>query len=537
MRVSGVCRMRGRALFAILNERGVCALALALLLGLMSASLPQTAFADDSVILEIPDHPGDGLATAPEKVEETAEASPQELLIADAIKVQLDKPSLQKGQHADDVAALTAFYKARTGPALWLTTAGLSEGGEAVLKAIASADEWGLDPTAFPVPPKDYQPSTADDQAATEIAISLAALKYARAARGGLAAPKDVNALYGHSPTVRPPDEVLKELASASAPDTVLLGLHPKHEHFAKLRKALGKAKSEDGDLLLRRNMDRWRWMPEELGATYVWLNIPEFMLHTVKDGTTVQSEKVIVGAESSPTPVLSADMTEIVFNPERIVPSSVIRRDVLPKLRGSGSFFGGSGKTAILGQYGLTVKRGGKTVDPKTIDWKKVNVSTLTFVQKPGRTNVMGKVQFLYPNDRKVFMRATTFRGKFARDKRADGAKDPRVDNADKLAATILAASNGSSGAKVRQQIAGGKTSRVKLSKPIPIHMTYFTAVVDDAGALQTFNDVYKLDGLAASGKEEDTSSDSAASPGSSGEATTPKREPINGSLATTSP
>ena len=66
---------------------------------------------------------------------------------------------------------------------------------------------------------------------------------------------------------------------------------------------------------------------------------------------------------------------------------------------------------------------------------------------------------------------------------------------------------------------------------------MTYFTAVVDDAGALQTFDDVYKLDGLAASGKDGGASADSTASPGSSGEATTPKREPINGSLATTSP
>ncbi|ODS00719.1 hypothetical protein AUC68_14155 [Methyloceanibacter methanicus] len=453
--------------------------------------------------------------------------------------MQLEKPSVEKEQHTDDIAALRAFYETRTGPALWLTTAGLSDNGEAVLKVVASADEWGLDPTAFPVPPKDYEPSTAEDQAATELAISLAALKYARAARGGLVAPKEISELYEYSPAVRPPEEVLKELAVASAPDTVLLGLHPKHEQFAKLRTVLGKAKSEDEDLLLRRNMDRWRWMPEQLGASYVWLNIPEFMLHVVEDGKTVESEKVVVGAAGSPTPILTADMTEIVLNPERIVPSYVIRRDVLPKLRGAGSFFGGSGNTAILDQYGLTVKRGGKTVDPKTIDWKKVNVSTLTFVQKPGRTNIMGKVQFLYPNDRKVFMRDTTFHGKFARDTRAEGDKDPRVDNADKLAVRILAASNGSSAANVRQQIASGKTSRVKLTKPIPVHMTYFTAVVDDAGTLQTFKDVYKLDGLSAAVKKEATSSESAATPSSPDEAPTPapQRKPINGSLAKTSP
>lgn len=531
--------MRGRASFAILKLLGL--FALALLLGLLTVPLPQSARAETSVILEIPDHPGAG-AVDMQVEEETAEAPAEDLMIADAIKVQLNKPSLQKGQHPDDIAALTEFYRTRTGPALWLTTAGLSERGTALLEVIGKADNWGLDPTAFPVPPKDYKPGTEEEQAATELAISLAALKYARAARGGLVDPKSINALYGHSPTVRPPADVLKELSAASAPGTVLLELHPKHEQFARLRKALANAKSENEDLLLRRNMDRWRWMPEQLGATYVWLNIPEFMLYAVEDGKTVESEKVIVGATGSPTPVLSADMKEIVFNPERVVPTAVIRRDVLPKLRGSGSFFGGAPNTAILDQYGITVKKGGRTVDPKTIDWKKTNLSGLTFVQKPGRTNIMGNVQFLYPNDKKVFMRATTFSGKFARDNRAEGDADPRVDNADKLAARILAASNGSSSATVRQQIASGKTSRVSLKKPIPVHMTYFTAVVDEDGTVKTFGDVYELDKLPAPApaSTEAPSEDSSSGPAAgapSNAAPEAARKPINGSLATTSP
>ena len=518
--------MRARASFAILKSLGLFALALQL--GLVMASVSERSLADDSVILEIPDHPGVGTVEMPIEAKEPPKPAVQELLIADAIKVQLNKPSLAEGKNADDVAALSEFYRTRTGPALWLTTAGFSERGEALLETIADADNWGLDPTAFPVPPKDYKPGTEEDQAATELAMSLAALKYARAARGGLSEPKSINALYGHAPTVRPPAEILNELSTASAPKTVLEGLHPKHEQFARLRKALKNAKSEDEDLLLRRNMDRWRWMPEQLGASYVWLNIPEFMLHAVEDGKTVESEKVIVGATSTPTPVLSADMTEIVFNPERIVPAGVIRRDVLPKLRGSGSFFGGTANTAILDQYGIRVKRGGKTVDPKTIDWKKTNLSGLTFVQKPGRTNIMGKVQFLFPNDQKVFMRDTTFRGKFARDTRADGVKDPRIENAEKLAARLLATSNDLNSAAVRQQIASGKTSQVKLKEPVPVHLTYFTVVVGEDGTVKTFGDIYKLDNLPAPAPSGDaTSSDMPAAP----------RKPINGSLATTSP
>lgn len=525
--------MRERSSFAILEALGVFALTAAF--GLVFFASWHPARAESSVVIEIPDRPSmqkDGdAAETPAKEEATAEAA-QDLLIADEIKEKLAGPGLRNGTNTDDFAAVETFYKARTGPALWLNTAGLSDRGEAIVHAIRKADEWGLDPTLFQVPPDGYRPRTPADQAATELAISLAALKYARAARGGLGDPKTVNVLYDQTPLVRPPGDVLKDLAAATAPDTVLLGLHPKHEQFARLRQALLKAKSEQEDLLLRRNMDRWRWMPESLGPAYVWLNIPEFMVHAVEDGKTVLSERAAVGGASSPTPVLSADLTEIVVNPERVVPFAVIRKDILPRLQGRGSFFGG-GDTSILDKYGITVKRGGRTVDPGTIDWRKVNASTLTFVQKPGRTNIMGKVQFLYPNGRDVFMSGTALGGVFARDDRAQGAKDPRVDNAPELAARVLAASDGESAGSVRQLIASGKTSRIKLTKPIPIHMTYFTAVVDETGKVKTFGDVYQLDDLAVAGGGDGASQGAAAPP--AGETPRPARKPINGSLATT--
>lgn len=542
--------MRERSSFAILEVLGVSALTAAF--GLMSFASWRPALAESSIVIEIPDHPSkqkDGEAAQSPAKEEAATEVAQDLLIADEIKERLAVPGLRNGRNTDDFAAVETFYKAWTGPALWLTTTGLSDRGKATVSAIRRADDWGLDPTLFHVPPDDYRPQTPADQAATELAISLAALKYARAARGGLSETRTGGDAGDRMPALRPPDDVLKELSTAAAPDAVLLDLHPKHKQFARLRQALLTAKSEQEDLLLRRNMDRWRRMPESLGLTYVWLNIPEFMVHAVDDGKTVLSEKVVVGGASSPTPVLSADLTEIVVNPERVVPFAVIRKDILPRLQGRGSFFGG-GDTGILDKYGITVKRGGRTVDPGTIDWRKVNASTLTFVQKPGRTNIMGKVQFLYPNGRDVFMSGTALRGAFARDDRAQGPKDPRVDNAPDLAARLLAASNGESAEKVKQQIASGKTSRIKLAKPIPIYMTYFTAVVDETGKVTTFGDVYKLDnlavadddGAASQGSSQDPSQDSLqdslqdmASPPQANETPRPARKPINGSLATT--
>jgi murein L,D-transpeptidase YcbB/YkuD len=380
------------------------------------------------------------------------------------------------------------------------------------------------------VPPASYQPTLTDDQAATEIAISLAILKYARAARGGLVEPSALSKIYDQSPTVRPPETVLTEISTASAPATYLADLHPKHEQFTRLRQAQLKAQTEADKERLKVNMDRWRWMPETLGETYVWLNIPEFMLHVVKDGKAAESEKIVVGSPNSPTPVLSADMTEIVFNPERVVPLSVIRRDVLPKLRESGGLFGG-GATAILEQYQLTANNRGRAIDPSKIDWDTVDLSKLTFVQAPGPTNILGKVQFLYPNDRDIYLHDTIIRSQLTRAVRAEGQSEPRVANPEKLAGVLLAESNGWSTAKAGQAAAGGKRTAVKLDKPIPVHMTYFTVLVDDQGEVKTFGDVYKLDEI------EEPDDAAAVSPPVAGSAPIPARNPGNGSLAASAP
>jgi murein L,D-transpeptidase YcbB/YkuD len=540
--------MRGQSLVAILGAAGV--LVLAVILGVLSMGGEQPETAAPGIEIKIDDNPAalaaseaqeaESVAMLPgaadEPVQEEEEeamaepAVPQELLITETIREKLSDPVLRQGAHPDDIAAVEAFYTAHSGPALWLTSAGISPGGQAVLGEMGRAGEWGLDPSLFRVPPASYQPTLTDDQAATEIAISLAVLKYARAARGGLVEPSALSKIYDQSPTVRPPETVLTEISTASAPDTYLADLHPKHEQFTRLRQALLKAQTEADKERLKVNMDRWRWMPETLGETYVWLNIPEFMLHVVKDGKTAESEKIVVGSPSSPTPVLSADMTEIVFNPERVVPLSVIRRDVLPKLRESGGLFGG-GATSILEQYQLTVNNRGRAIDPSKIDWDTVDLSKLTFVQAPGPTNILGKVQFLYPNDRDIYLHDTIIRSQLTRAVRAEGQSEPRVANPEKLAGVLLAESNGWSTAKASQAAAGGKRTVVKLDKPIPVHMTYFTVLVDDQGEVKTFGDVYKLDEI------EEPDDAAAVSPPVAGSAPIPARKPGNGSLAASAP
>jgi len=540
--------MRRRSSVAILGVAGICILVGVAAVLFAVRKQPETA--DSGITVAIPDNPPtlpaaeaqeaentvavpspepQEEAPAPEETAALEPAVPEKLQIADEIRVKLNDPTLRKGAHADDVAALEKFYAEYNGPALWVTSTGLSPEAQAILREIAKADEWGLDASAFVVPPPEFKPEGAEDQAATEVAIDFAILKYARDARGGGVDPSAVSKVFAQTPPVRDPETVLTEIAASATPDAYLRDLHPKHEQFERLHQALLKAqgsgaKPEDIKRLVV-NMQRWRWIPETLGASYVWLNIPEFMVHVVKDGKTVDSEKAVVGSPSSPTPVLSADLKSIVFNPERTVPLSVIRQDVLPALKKGRSWFGGS-DTSVLERYQLTVKYKGKPIDPDKIDWDKANLANLTFVQAPGPTNILGKVQFLYPNPRDVYMHDTILPAQLGH---AVGPQEPSVANPDKIAALLLADDKGWNKAKVDKLIAGGKTVEVKIDKSLPVHMTYFTAVVDDQGQVKTFDDVYKLDKL-------DMRDDAAAaSPPVAGSASIPSRKPINGSLAAT--
>ena len=116
---------------------------------------------------------------------------------------------------------------------------GLSARGQHALFEIEKADDWGLDAAAFELPPTGDLPAGPDKEAMAEIKLDLAILKYARFARGGRLNPQELSGLFDQTPALRDPKLVLMEIAAASAPDAYLRSLHPKHEQFVRLRKAL----------------------------------------------------------------------------------------------------------------------------------------------------------------------------------------------------------------------------------------------------------------------------------------------------------
>jgi len=416
---------------------------------------------------------------------------------------------LHKDADAKDLAALEAFYAERSGPPVWITPMGLSAKGQAVINEISKADDWGLSAGAFELPPAGDLPKTADAQAIAEIKLDLAVLKYARFARGGRVDPSSISPIIDQSPPLLGPKVVLTDIVGSPTPDRYLQSLHPKHEQFQRLRQALLKARNI-GDVEAAKkprnqqaiqriliNMERWRWMPADLGKFYVQDNVPEFMLYVVKDGKTIHSDKIAVGESKYATPIFSAKMQSIVFNPEWTAPPTVVREDLLPNLRSGGGFFGGG--TAILRQHGLQVRYNGRVVDPGSINWTSVNMANIAFTQPPGPTNVLGKVKFVYPNGHSVYMHDTIRPNLFTQSVRAIGHNCIRMEKPSRLAEILLAEDKGWDARKVEDLIDKGNNTPVNLDPPIPVHTTYFTAVVDDQGKVTTFADIYGLDNKVA--------------------------------------
>jgi murein L,D-transpeptidase YcbB/YkuD len=302
------------------------------------------------------------------------------------------------------------------------------------------------------------------------------------------------------TPSLRDPNKVLAEIADAPKPDIYLQGLHPKHVQFERLHQALLKARAESeagakpaNMQKIIVNMERWRWMPENLGSLHVLLNVPAFTVFVAKDGKAIYTDKIVVGELKYATPVFSADLRSVVFNPEWTVPPTIVRETLLPKLRGGGGFFGGN--TAVLKQHGLNVNYNGKRVDPSSIDWNRVNMGAISFTQAPGPDNVLGKVKFIYPNPHMVYMHDTIKEGLFNKDVRAEGHNCPRVEHPGKIAAVILAQDQNFPQSEVDKLLASGYNTAVNIKSGVRVHTAYFTAVADEQGKIATFPDIYRLD------------------------------------------
>ena len=239
-------------------------------------------------------------------------------------------------------------------------------------------------------------------------------------------------------------------------------------------------------------NLERWRWMPKDLGQTYVNANVPEFRVRVHHKGKVAFNERMVVGKVSNKTPIFNEEMEEINFHPYWNVPNSIKVKEILPSLRRS---------TRILRSQNLRIKLNGRQIDPGSVDWDSVDVRRFHFYQPPGGPNVLGFVKFMFPNKHSVYMHDTTSRSLFNRSVRTYSHGCMRVQNPRRYAEVLLGIDKGWSKRRIGGIIASGVNTPVHLGRKIPVYVTYFTAKVTDDGKLAFFGDYYGHDRRTALG------------------------------------
>ena len=260
---------------------------------------------------------------APARASASAAAPIADPTIA-AIRGRLDGWGDSRGaDERADLDALKAYYSEPAAVRVWTGPTGLTPRADAVLSALARADDWGLDASAFTMPAPPRTGALPETLIEAEIGIGLAVLRYARHARGGRLDPPALSKMIDMRPRPYEPRSVLEAIAAAPAADAYLEGLNPKHAGFLALKGALAQARAEsprlaeahsdkvagrpqrsDAERRIVVNMERWRWLPDDLGAFYVWDNVPEQVTRVFHDDKIVLKEKIVVGKATSPTPM-----------------------------------------------------------------------------------------------------------------------------------------------------------------------------------------------------------------------------------------
>jgi murein L,D-transpeptidase YcbB/YkuD len=234
-------------------------------------------------------------------------------------------------------------------------------------------------------------------------------------------------------------------------------------------------------------NMEKWRWLPRDLGDFYVHVNIPEFRLWIKSAEVPVYETRVVVGTSTNQTPIFYDQIRHVVVNPYWNVPSSIARGEIGPQVMRDPSY---------LGRRNIELLNAGRVIDPYEVDWSSVPSGSFPFQlrQRPGAQNALGQVKFLFPNKHDVYLHDTPEKSLFGRDSRAYSHGCVRVQNPFEFAAALLEHEPKLDAAMLVDAF-GPKERWFNLEVRVPVYLTYFTVRADQDGNLRSFADLYGHD------------------------------------------
>jgi murein L,D-transpeptidase YcbB/YkuD len=233
-------------------------------------------------------------------------------------------------------------------------------------------------------------------------------------------------------------------------------------------------------------NMERWRWLPRDLGDRYILVNIPEMRLDVYEGDSVALTMRVVVGKADTPTPIFNDEMTHLVFSPYWNVPDGIAQGETLPSMLSDPDF--------LRRQNMEVLDRAGNVIDPGYVDLS--DPTAYRFRQRPGAANSLGLIKFMFPNQFNVYLHDTPADSLFERASRSFSHGCVRVEEPVALAKYVLRDMPEWTDDRIREAMHAGTEKHVKLKTPIPVFLGYWTARVRPDNTVQFRKDVYQVDG-----------------------------------------
>ena len=348
---------------------------------------------------------------------------------------------------------------------------------QALLGVIAAVDEDGLIPA-------DYQPDAlraaiaAGPGAALDAQASRSFAWLVEDMRDGRTRMDSRHQWFVVDPDVdlNPTAQVMTQALASHNIAGAIAALAPTHPDYRALKAALAATPKADKAArnLIRVNLDRWRWLPRDMGKYYLLTNLPEFQLRLTVDNSIIRSYRTVIGKPGkTQTPNLAEQVEAVVFNPTWTVPQSIVKGEGLG--------------ARLLANPASAVRQGYKVTKAKD--------GTITVVQQPGDNNSLGRMKIDMPNEHAIYLHDTPSKALFNTPVRAYSHGCVRTERAVELGMTMAILGAGITPEQAANISLSGKYPRVLMTKTFPVYLTYFTMATDISGKLGKFADVYGRD------------------------------------------
>jgi len=239
-------------------------------------------------------------------------------------------------------------------------------------------------------------------------------------------------------------------------------------------------------------NLERWRQVPRNLGERFIMVNTASFQLEFVENDQRLMKMRVVAGRRSRSTPEVSSELTYLVINPYWHIPHGIAKRDILPKIQEDPDYLARQ-SILVFENWESDAPR----IDAQSVEWSEVTERSFAFKlrQEPGPRNALGQIKFAFPNQFSVYLHGTPAQGLFRKAQRDFSSGCVRIEKPIELASLLLENEPGWTRRRIINTVRTGKTQVVRLSEKIPVHLSYWTAWVDENGTTHFRDDIYGRD------------------------------------------